>query len=281
MEEADGRIIFHARAAASAGAQIITVRSEDTDVIVLLIHHFQEIGCEQLFMYCGKNEKRYIPIHAIYNALSPGERNILLPVYCLSGCDTVSTFHGIGKAKVFRVLRKDADNLQDLADLGKNSELTAEQEKACTRFVASLYGKPHCISINRLRAEKATSTINIASKKLPPTEDALHLHIIRALYQLLIWRNAIVGMHDLPDATQYGFERHGTILMPKIMNQNPAAPELMNELYCTCPSNGCYMNCCCLENQQACTAACACSDDSNATCCNFYTFEANIDLYQI
>ena len=99
MEEADGRIIFHAITAAYSGAKTTTVRSEDTDVAGLLIHHFQQIGCEQLFMYCGKNEKVwYVPIHAIYSALSP-LKNIVLPVYCLSGCDTVSNFYGLGKQR--------------------------------------------------------------------------------------------------------------------------------------------------------------------------------------
>ena len=77
MEEVDGRIIFHAITAAYSGAKTITVRSRDTDVAVLLIQHFQQIGCEQLFMYCGKNEKVwYVPIHAIYSALS-SLKNIL------------------------------------------------------------------------------------------------------------------------------------------------------------------------------------------------------------
>ena len=40
MEEADGRIIFHAITAAYSGAKTITVQSGDTDVAVLLIHHF-------------------------------------------------------------------------------------------------------------------------------------------------------------------------------------------------------------------------------------------------
>ena len=71
MEEVDGRIIFHAITTAYSGAKTITVRSRDTNVAVLLILHFQQIGCEQLFIYCGRNEKVwYVPIHAIYSALS-------------------------------------------------------------------------------------------------------------------------------------------------------------------------------------------------------------------
>ena len=51
--------------------------------------------------------------------------------------------------------------------------------KTATMFIASLYGRLGCASLNNLTAEKAASSINIASKTLPPTEDALHLHIQR------------------------------------------------------------------------------------------------------
>ena len=80
MEEADVMIIFHAITAAYSGAKTITVRSGDTDVAELLIHHFQQIGCEHLLMYCGKNEKVwYVPVHTIYSALS-----LLDKKYCTS-----------------------------------------------------------------------------------------------------------------------------------------------------------------------------------------------------
>ncbi len=38
QEEADGRLILHAVAAADAGAECIVVCSPDTDVLVMLIH---------------------------------------------------------------------------------------------------------------------------------------------------------------------------------------------------------------------------------------------------
>lgn len=39
QEEADTRMIFHAAFASSCGLETIVVRSPDTDVLVLLIHH--------------------------------------------------------------------------------------------------------------------------------------------------------------------------------------------------------------------------------------------------
>ena len=60
------------------------------------------------------------------------------------------------------MFRKEAENPQELAALGRI--LREEQEKAVTMFIASLYGRPCCTSLNSLITEKAALSINIASK---------------------------------------------------------------------------------------------------------------------
>ena len=62
------------------------------------------------------------------------------------------------------VLRIEAENPQELVALGRTSTLTEEHEKAAKMFITSLYGRPGCASLNNLRAEKATLSINIASQ---------------------------------------------------------------------------------------------------------------------
>ena len=61
------------------------------------------------------NNTRYIPVH---NTLLSDERAILLPVYCLTGCDICSFFHGIERKEAFQILRKSACKLVKLSDLG-------------------------------------------------------------------------------------------------------------------------------------------------------------------
>ena len=113
MEEADGRIIFHACFAADNGADTVVVSSPDTDVCVLLVHHRPAIDASNVYFLTGKDSKnvthqRYIPIHKIFDHLSLEERSILLTVYCISGCDTVSAFFGHGKVKAFKIMQKHA-----------------------------------------------------------------------------------------------------------------------------------------------------------------------------
>ena len=65
-------------------------------------------------------------------------------------------------------------------------------------------------------------------------------------------------------------------LKPKMMNESPAAPELLNDMICMCRPNGCHVGCVCLNNEQSCMAACNCEGvldplDDNSMCSNYYT----------
>jgi hypothetical protein len=97
------------------------------------------------------------------------------------------------------------------------------------------------------------------AKKLPPTEDSFYLHLQRCAYQMMIWRQANVPMQELHDPTNFGYEQIADgRLYPKMMNQSPAAPELLNELLCDCVANSCDADCSCFDKKQPCTAACSC-----------------------
>jgi hypothetical protein len=49
QEEADPRIVLHAIAAAENGAQTVVVRSPDTDILALLVHHRPAIKAKEIF----------------------------------------------------------------------------------------------------------------------------------------------------------------------------------------------------------------------------------------
>ena len=137
---------------------------------VLLVHHHPAINATNVFFFTGKDSrnvthKRYIHIHKSFDKLTLEERNILLTVYCISGCDTVSAFFGHGKAPTFKIMRKNARCLQPL--LGGSQHLAEEVGDACVAFVGLLYRKVKCTSLNALRCEKATrSTVAKSSYQL-------------------------------------------------------------------------------------------------------------------
>ena len=80
-EEADSRMILHLAFAGSSGAKKAVVVSPDTDVFVLLVHHYVKLKAEYIFFKTGRkgkhsNNTRFIPVHTVYNALLPDERAI-------------------------------------------------------------------------------------------------------------------------------------------------------------------------------------------------------------
>ena len=93
---------------------------------------------------------RFIPIHNICDQLSKEQLIIILVVYCLTGCDTTSSFWGHGKKAAFRIMMSKSGDYQDLALLGKSRDIRTSEKIAATRFVGTLYGKKNCTSLNVL-----------------------------------------------------------------------------------------------------------------------------------
>ena len=124
-----------------------------------------------------------------------------------------------------------------------------------------MYGQDDCHSLNDIRAEKSAFK-KVSAKKLPPTDHSFEQHMLRAVYQLFIWRNCTTPVIELPNASEFSFEWVSEILQPKPMNQPAAAPELLNDVVCQCSPDNYENDCVCRECEQPCTAACSCA----ATC---------------
>ena len=64
-KEADTRIVSHARDATVRGYSQVNVLCCDTDVLILLLAHRQNL-CQDIWMFSGTSKrKRYIPVHKI------------------------------------------------------------------------------------------------------------------------------------------------------------------------------------------------------------------------
>jgi hypothetical protein len=115
QEEADTRIILHALYSDKLYRENnvqgrIVVKSPDTDVLVLLVHYFPKMkNPSELWFQTGlitstKDYRRYIPIHELCKSLSSVVCEILPAAYALTGCDTTSSFFGIGKKSMLKAL---------------------------------------------------------------------------------------------------------------------------------------------------------------------------------
>ena len=133
-EEADTRIVLHARDAAVRGYRQVNVLCRDTDVLVLLLVHRQDL-CQEIWMFSGTSRtKRYIPVHKI--SLPEEKRKSLLAFHTITGCDTTSQFAGIGKQSALKIFDCSSKLIEHLGEHCPPEETVLADAEA---FVCQLY----------------------------------------------------------------------------------------------------------------------------------------------
>ena len=88
LDEADLRILMHILDCTQNGIKRCVVLSNDTDVIVALLHHmcvFEKKGLEELWVRAGVGAStRYLPVHDLYGRLGNDMCLVLPAVHCLT-----------------------------------------------------------------------------------------------------------------------------------------------------------------------------------------------------
>ena len=97
-EGADTRMLVHAADAASRGHKKMIVRTVDTDVVVLAVSVFEQLGIDELWLDFGVGKHRkYIGSHLVAQAIGRRKSKCLSFFNALTGCDTTFSFLGHGK----------------------------------------------------------------------------------------------------------------------------------------------------------------------------------------
>ena len=103
-EEADTRLVLHCL---HANTQSIFVSAQNTNVLVLLLAHFDKITCTKLWMKAGIAKRhKYIAVLEIHEKL-PVTPTSHITFHALTGCDTVSHFAGHSKRMAWKVFLTD------------------------------------------------------------------------------------------------------------------------------------------------------------------------------
>ena len=106
QEEADTRLLLHAKNPAHEGHSKIIIKSSDVDVEVIFIHHAKEISASLFILSGTKSRMMYIDITQIVENLGDNICNALIGLHTFTGCDSVSAFVGKGKKAAFTLLNK-------------------------------------------------------------------------------------------------------------------------------------------------------------------------------
>jgi hypothetical protein len=271
-EEADTRIFAHiAYCVQFLHHKRVVVMATDTDVIMLCIYYSMRFAeLEELWV---KKMDIYLPAHAIATSLAMQSdvnaaqlTSVLLTIYILTGCDTVSYLYRRGKKRAYKAAIDNIGHLLPLARYGdpdESLEVTEEVVTAARRYIMALYDRSDFGgSLDALRAHLFAS-IKGDMRSLPPTEDAFRLHLLRSLHQVAVCKRAHLSEPIYPVATYFGRHLVNDKLVATMMLKQPKPTEFKRAKYCRCKKSKCGRGCSCAKANVKCVIACMCAGDPN------------------
>ena len=186
-EEADTRVFLHVYAASLDGHSKVTIRANDSDIVVIAVSQFHKMRqLQELWIIFGTgNNVKYIPVHYITELM--GDKALgLLAFHSITGCDTTSSFFGKGKKTAWKVWEEHPELTSTFKTLSKPNVKVSDVKRAMSsiqNFVVHLYGVHDediltCDSARAFLFDKGQPFEN-----LPPTADVLLLHLLRASFQ--------------------------------------------------------------------------------------------------
>ena len=125
QEEADTRIVLHCLDISrhSPSNAIITVRSPDTDVFILLLHFTSSLEQTVLFDTGTGDKRRLINVKQVAGSLGPEMSSALPALHSFTGCDTTSAFVRKGKLVPLKTLKRNKDFIDVFLQLGRSPEI--------------------------------------------------------------------------------------------------------------------------------------------------------------
>ena len=136
----------------------------------------------------------------------------LLQTHALTGCDTVASCFGIGKAKALKVLKTGKFKLNLLGVIDSS---VSDVEHQALQFMLACYGQSNCRTLTEARQKMWTPKVGRSKAaapslcSLPPTTESFSQNIVRAHLQLAIWLNALELDPPKLDPTPYGWSKDG------------------------------------------------------------------------
>ena len=205
-EEADTRIVLHIKhACEEIVLPNIVVRCIDTDVLIILLYHTENIE-GFVWMDVGldrNNTRRFVDVTKLSGELGRAMCSALPALHAFTGCDYTSAFLRKGKSRPVYVAEKSARFMNALKELGTSADIPNSVEDDMEAFVCSMYGKSQLCKVDDARyaffrdryAPKDENHPLIKIKGadasvLPPSKTALHQKILQTNLVAYMWKNA-------------------------------------------------------------------------------------------
>ena len=209
-EEADTRIFLHVKHISSYSTEErrFCICAADTDVVIIAISVFDQLGCTELWIEFGiGSNKLWLPIHHYVSVLGTDCCHGILFWYGFTGCDRVSYFAGRSKPTAWNVWKSFPAITTTFQNLSffETISISDTDMKQLERFTTLLYDRSSSFTdINAFRKHLFTKK-GRTIENLPRTRDALIQHVKRALFQTNIWKQSLLPIQIIPNADNWGW----------------------------------------------------------------------------
>eukprot|EP00794_Sanderia_malayensis_P013592 gene13592-15000_t len=184
----------------------------------------------------SKNLTRVLDIKAIYDNIGPSVASSLPALHAFTGCDYTSAFHGIGKVKALKVLKKDERFQYVFGVIGDDFEFDGDLFEIIQEFVCTLYGLKSLSDVNEARYKKFCSSKRKIPEpqQLPPTSDELLQQCKRVSYVAGIVKRAFEPNPEVPSLHGFGWKINSDALEIEWMTKSPAPDSILELVSCNC-----------------------------------------------
>ena len=215
LEEADNRAVVHIKNMIEENQRTsIIVRTTDSDVVVILVAFMAQFleYCERLKLWVNfgtGQHQRLISVNDIYNHLEESISLALPFFHSFTGCDSTSSFYKMTKVKLFNGWM-DCPMFEDITaaflrlSWQPTDDVVNESLYHIEAFISYMYSK-EIYDLDELRFQMFRISSNNCFRDLPPSKQALKLHVKRSAYQAgWIWGNSISQI-DSPHPQDWGW----------------------------------------------------------------------------
>lgn len=140
-----------------------------------------------------QNRTRFLNISKLCQLLGSSVAGALIGMHAFTGCNTVGTLAGCGKVSILKQLTSDMRYQEAFLGLGHAWDVSDELLKKVQEVTYLLRYQPHC-----------TRRGEVLSSQLPPREECLLMHFIRANHQAAVSRRSLQTQPSAPSPKDKG-----------------------------------------------------------------------------
>ena len=146
QEEADTRMLFHMKHMIENGLKTISLKTVDSDVVVILVGLFYKIAdqVDDIWVEYGAGKHlQYISIRTMQNQLGVLKAKAILFFHAFTGSDTTSAFRNKGKKTAWNTWKAFEEVTETFANLSvepfKPIDNDSKEVETLERFVIYMY----------------------------------------------------------------------------------------------------------------------------------------------